>query len=91
MSRIIVAALITIALTGCATRDWVPTADVNAELARREQTVALRLQTATGTARQRLHVIEGALVAARRALDAGNTERARQELQVAIDIMDGVR
>lgn len=89
--KTLAATILLLALTGCATRDWVKPADVPAQLAQREKAVATALQTATGPQRERLHIIDGALVAARRALESGNTERARQELQVAIDLMDGVK
>lgn len=91
MSRIIAAALLTAALTGCAGREWVKPVDVATELSRREVMVAQGLQTATGRARDRLRLVEGSLLAARRALDEGRSQQARVDLQVAIDYMDGVR
>ena len=91
MKRIIVAIIATAALSGCAVRDWTKPENVPAELAKREAIVAEQLATASGPQRHRLHIIEGALIASRRALDAGQVERARQELQVAVDLMDGVR
>ena len=89
--KAVVASLALSSLLGCATRDWVAPANVSSELATREAAVAQQLTTATGPQRHRLHIIEGALIASRRALDAGQVERARQELQVAVDLMDGVR
>ena len=92
MNRIIAAALFAVFLTaGCASRDWVKPSDVPTELSRREQMVAEQLLTATGTARQRLRLIESSLIAARRALDDGRLEHARVDLQSAVDLMDGVK
>lgn len=87
----IIAAAVLMSLFGCASRDWTQLGNVPDELQKRESMVAQQMTKATGPAKHRLHIIEGALIASRRALDAGNQERARQELQVAIDLMDGVR
>lgn len=91
MNHAVAAVFLALALSGCATRDWVKSSEVPAELSRREALIAHQLSTATSFARPRLRLIESSLIAARRALNEGRAEHARVDLQTAIDLMDGVK
>lgn len=77
-------------LHGCGGREWVDPAAIESELQTRERFVEQKLATPLNIRdRQRLEIAQAALGAACRALDEANRDLAQQELQVAIDLLEG--